>query len=79
MQRANVYLAITAYYFVLRRFIYKTLRSFLYRVKRFLNCCFSPHAFFKFHSTILPDLFFTLNSSLNIGLSNGYLKEFLRN
>ncbi len=79
MRRASFYLAIVAYFTLVRRFITKTLYRFIARIKHRLGII-STHKTKGLRT--LPvgyDLFYEGGNHLNIGMEQGFLYQFLRN
>jgi len=80
MRRAKIYLAIVAYFNVLRRFLGKLLMRFVMRIKQKLGLNADSNN--RIGKRFLPtgfELFFRGGSHLNLGLEHGFLNQFLRN
>jgi len=80
MRRARIYLAIVAYFTLVKRFLRNPLYRFVMRIKQKLGI-FSGSNSHK-STRILPagfEFFFNGGTHLNLGLEQGFLNQYLRN
>lgn len=80
MRRARIYLAIVAYFTLVKRFLRNPLYRFVMRIKQKLGI-FSVSSSPK-GNKILPagfELFYSGGNHLNLGLEQGFLNQYLRN
>lgn len=80
MRRARIYLAIVAYFTLVRRFLSKPLTRFVMRIKKRLGITSTTKS--RKNSRVLHagfEFFVTGGSHLNLGLEHGFLFQFLRN
>ncbi|MEY1638990.1 hypothetical protein [Tenuifilum osseticum] len=80
MRRAKIYLAIVAYFTLVKRFLSKPLYRFVMRIKQKLGIKSVTSC--SYDGRVLPagfEFFFSGGSHLNLGLEQGFLNQYLRN
>ncbi|HOK86518.1 MAG TPA: hypothetical protein PLW22_07920 [Tenuifilum sp.] len=80
MRRAKIYLAIVAYFTLVKRFLSKPLYRFVMRIKQKLGIKSVTRC--SYDGRVLPagfEFFFNGGSHLNLGLEQGFLNQYLRN
>jgi len=80
MRRARIYLAIVAYFTLVKRFLSKPLHGFVKRIRQKLGIFSNSNS--PKGNRILPagfEFFYCGGSHLNLGLEQGFLNQYLRN
>jgi len=80
MRRARIYLAIVAYFTLVKRLLSKPLHGLIMRIKQKIGIFSASNS--RKGNRILPvgfEFFFNGGSHLNLGLEQGFLNQYLRN
>lgn len=80
MRRAKIYLAIVAYFTLIKRFLSKPLYRLVKRIKQKFGIKSATRN--SCNGRVLPagfNLFFSGGSHLSLGLEQGFLNQYLRN